>query len=152
MEVKTVFVERRAMDLIRHAVKQAYPKEACGALIGRMKPCVDEDVPVVTECKVMENHTTGKEVHSYFRMDPLEIYRLELQTEKEGKRIIGFYHSHPDAPAELSEEDEEYFIPDMIQIILSLDHSRIWETRAFLGKLPEGEIMEIELKVEETNS
>ena len=46
--------------------------------------------------------------------------------------IIGFYHSHPDVPAILSDEDKEYMIPEMLYLILEVRegitlHRNVWK-------------------------
>ena len=48
-----------------------------------------------------------------------------------GYEITGFFHSHPDAPAVMSEENEENAIPSMLYLLASVtkdgcEKMRLW--------------------------
>jgi proteasome lid subunit RPN8/RPN11 len=44
-----------------------------------------------------------------FVIEPIAMVKLERELRKSGEQLVGFYHSHPDHPAEPSVTDLEYF-------------------------------------------
>jgi|SRR5687767_3939925 len=87
----------------------AYPNECCGLLIGREaggagSRVVDRLVP-------MKNAFDEKEQYHRFTIDPLAMMEAEKTAEREGKAVLGFYHSHPDHPARPSEYDRQHVPP-----------------------------------------
>lgn len=56
---------------------------------------------------------------------------MECRIENEGYDLIGFYHSHADAEAILSDEDEENMIPGMVYAILSVFPGKPGQIRAY---------------------
>lgn len=44
-------------------------------------------------------------------VDPLELLRAEKEVEEAHGAILGFYHSHPNHPAEPSEFDRSHAVP-----------------------------------------
>jgi proteasome lid subunit RPN8/RPN11 len=71
--------------------------------------------------------------------------RAELAARKEGRDVLGFYHSHPDHPAEPSDFDREHALPFYSYIIVSVDKGkagnfRSWELTPGRDKFLEEEI------------
>jgi proteasome lid subunit RPN8/RPN11 len=88
------------MDAIRDAAKRACPNEICGILAGRRVPNGREVELVFPTANVHPDPTRQ------YQMDPSEQLRTLLRIEDDlGLEVIGFYHSHPAGPAELSETD-----------------------------------------------
>ena len=137
-----VILGKEALDKLKDSVIKAYPHEACGILLS------DGEETYVKEIWQIENQTK-RDLRMFFEADPMELYRMELRAEKEGKRILGFYHSHPDAPAEVSLEDERFFLPGMLYLIISVDHGRAGTARCFQREAVDGEVLEIKAIVEE---
>jgi len=133
---------KEAYKKLKEATINVYPDEACGILIG------DEGRSYIMEIWPMGNKTEGNP-HRFFRADPLELYYLELRAEKEGKQILGFYHSHPDTPAEISLEDEKYMLPGVIHMILSVNHGMVGKIEGYQKEGPEDKRTEIEVELEE---
>ena len=44
-----------------------------------------------------------------FVIEPIAMVKLERELRKSGEQLVGFYHSHPDHPAEPSVTDLEFF-------------------------------------------
>ena len=122
-------------------IMQAYPKEGCGILLGRADR--------IEKIKPIENMHTDEKGRTYFKMDPLVIYKEECEAQKEGLEIIGFYHSHPDKRAVMSMTDEEYMIPEMLYIIVSVSLCKVREIRAYYRKAPGERVTEAEIAKEE---
>ena len=95
--------------LIEHATSLA-PIESCGYLSG-----IGEDV---TTFHPMTNIDNSPE---HFSFDPKEQFSVVKEVRNNNEKILAVYHSHPETPARLSEEDIKLFNdPDPIYIIVSL--------------------------------
>ena len=122
--------------LARHLM-QVYPNEGCGILLGR-------DVRI-EKIKPAENLITDENGRTHFKMDPLTIYKEECEAQKEGLEVIGFYHSHPDKKAIPSKSDEEYMIPEMLYIIVSVYSGEIADIKGYIKSYPEPGIKEVKI-------
>lgn len=119
-----VFFDPEAYRLMSEHIRSLYPHEACGVLVG---DCRGERIGDVC---ITENTVADDRAGRSFFIDPLEIYRIEKETA--GKEsIIGFFHSHPDRPAVVSEKDEEFMIPGMLYLIVSVDDKGVREIRGY---------------------
>ena len=49
--------------------------------------------------------------HHRFTIDPMTLARVDEEAGRQGKAVIGFYHSHPDHPAKPSEYDRTHVPP-----------------------------------------
>ena len=87
-------------NAIRAHGEETYPHECCGALLGRSTP----DGWVV-EAAVRAGNTRTDSAHNRYHIAPLELVRIERNARKQGLDIAGFYHSHPDHPAQWSLTD-----------------------------------------------
>ncbi len=87
-------------DEIRRHGEETYPHECCGVLLGR----VEEDVRIVTSAARCGN-TRNDSPHNRYNIDPRELIKIQREGRERGEDIIGFYHSHPDHPAQWSKTD-----------------------------------------------
>lgn len=96
-------------ELLRLA-EDSYPYECCAALFSGKEGRIDSF------------HALSNKLQSNDRYmaDPLELYECEREYEAKGFRIVGFFHSHPDKPAVMSEEDASLALPDMLYLIASV--------------------------------
>ena len=109
------------------AAKKAYPSECCGILVGKKSEMGEIEV---TEIREASNQFHGqKSVH--FQIDPLFIYHLEQEIEARGLEIVGVYHSHPDCPAILSKEDENYMVPGLEYVIMSVKNGEVVDVKSY---------------------
>lgn len=118
-------------------IMQVYPKEGCGILLGRDNR--------IEKIKPSENLVRDEAGRTYFKMDPLTIYKEECEAQKEGLEVIGFYHSHPDKKAIHSKSDEEYMIPEMLYIIVSVYSGEIADIKGYIKSYPEPGIKEVKI-------
>jgi proteasome lid subunit RPN8/RPN11 len=77
---------------------------------------------------------TFSHLHFDFVLTSDTILYAEILATKENLEIIGFYHSHPDCEACLSQEDQKYVMPEMSYPVISVSHGRMqkfgcWEQR-----------------------
>ena len=104
---------------IREHAAAAYPFECCGALIGSDV----EDVVEVAEVRQLLN-VTDEGPRRRFRVSA-EDYRLsEAYARRAGAALVGFYHSHPDHPAEPSQYDLDHAWPNFSYVIVSVPAGR----------------------------
>jgi len=62
------------------------------------------DVRLVTSVARCGNTRTDSPQNRY-HIDPKELVRIQREARERGEDIIGFYHSHPDHPAQWSSTD-----------------------------------------------
>jgi proteasome lid subunit RPN8/RPN11 len=87
-------------DLRRHG-EEAYPQECCGALLGRFEDDGSKTVSRVARC----GNTRADSPRNRYHIDPKELIRIQREGRERGEDIVGFYHSHPDHPAQWSPTD-----------------------------------------------
>ena len=114
---------------IHEHAKEAYPEECAGALVGMdaggMKIVVD----------VWRAENTHEEERSRrFLIEPLKIKEFEERAAERDMDVLGFYHSHPDHPAEPSEYDREHAWPGYSYVIASVGKDGVTEMRSWLLK------------------
>ncbi len=89
-------------DAIRRHGEQTYPHECCGVLLGHR----EEEGSIVLEAWPAENIRSDA-AHNRYGISAQELIRIQQQARGGGLDIVGFYHSHPDHPAEWSKTDLE---------------------------------------------
>jgi proteasome lid subunit RPN8/RPN11 len=87
-------------DEVRAHGEETYPHECCGALLGRSTP----DGWQVQQA-VRAGNTRTDSAHNRYSIAPVELVKIEREARRQGLGIAGFYHSHPDHPAQWSPTD-----------------------------------------------
>ena len=100
---------------IEAEAEAAYPNECCGILFGKY----GGDAKTVSRIRRADNSREAEEQYHRFRITPEEMLRAEREARCAGEDIVGFYHSHPDAPAIPSEYDRSHALPIYSYIIVS---------------------------------
>jgi proteasome lid subunit RPN8/RPN11 len=115
MRVAILLSEAVESEIRAHGARD-YPHECCGVLLGS----VDGETKIVEALEPLQNvHEEGHERR--FLIAPLEMFRLEKAARTGGRKILGFYHSHPDHPARPSEYDRDWAWPWYSYIILAVE-------------------------------
>jgi len=115
-------------SVLDHAVS-CYPYEGCGLLIGHE----DEKGIRVTRALRCPN-TAPREVQTHrFSIDPRVVLNVRKSLRGTPESIVGFYHSHPDAPAAPSATDMEFIRlwPETVWLIAPLLAGEAGEPRAW---------------------
>jgi proteasome lid subunit RPN8/RPN11 len=102
-----IVLPRTIAEQIESEGVAAYPNECCGILIGRDtggQRVVERIVP-------MKNVFDPGEQYHRFTIDPMALARADESAAAEGRAVLGFYHSHPDHPAQPSEYDRTHVPP-----------------------------------------
>jgi proteasome lid subunit RPN8/RPN11 len=111
---------------MREHAEATYPEEACGGLLGRADSDAVEVVEVVSLANVREAERRRR-----YLIGPDDVMALERRAEARGLQVVGYYHSHPDAPAEPSAFDREHAWPWYVYLIVGVAKGRAAESRAW---------------------
>jgi len=87
-------------DNIRSHGEETYPHECCGVLLGHSTA---EGWLVASA--VRAGNTRTDSAHNRYHIAPVELVKIQREAAKQGLDIAGFYHSHPDHPAQWSPTD-----------------------------------------------
>lgn len=91
---------KSVFDSIRLHGEQTYPHECCGVLLGS---ATAEGWRVASA--VRAGNTRTDSAHNRYQIAPAELVKIQREAMKQGLDIAGFYHSHPDHPAQWSPTD-----------------------------------------------
>src|SRR5579884_309086 len=115
-------------NALRKHGEETYPHECCGVLLGRSHEGVNEVVDAVRA-----GNTRTDSAHNRYHIAPQELVRIQRQGRERGLDIVGFYHSHPDHPAQWSKTDfEEAHWVGCSYIITSIENGKATITNSFL--------------------
>ena len=107
---------------IRDHGRETYPNECCGALIGRAGHA--------TEAFALPN-TTEEGPRRRFLVRPGDYRAAESRATEAGGELLGFYHSHPDHPAQPSQYDLDHAWPFFSYVIISVREAEPRELRSW---------------------
>ena len=114
---------------IHDHAEEAYPEECAGALVGMNV----EGMKIVVDVWRAEN-THEEERSRRFLIEPLKIKEFEERAAERDMDVLGFYHSHPDHPAEPSEYDREHAWPGWSYVIASVSAENVEDMRSWVLK------------------
>lgn len=116
MSAPRLSVREEMMRRIHAHGIQTYPHECCGALLGRDG---DEKREVV-ELLPLANRRNDSP-RNRFEVTADDVRLAEKAAREKQLELIGWYHSHPDAPARPSEYDRDHAWPWYSYIIVSVE-------------------------------
>jgi proteasome lid subunit RPN8/RPN11 len=107
--------------------EETYPHECCGVLLGKSEGGVN-----AVEAAVRAGNTRIDSAHNRYNIAPQELIKIQRQGRERGWDIVGFYHSHPDHPAQWSQTDfaEAHWL-GCSYVITSVDHGVAKQTNSF---------------------
>ena len=76
--------------------EETYPNECCGVLLGKNEGAQTNRVHRI----VRAGNTRTDSAHNRYNIAPIELVRIQREARGLGLDIVGFYHSHPDHPAQ----------------------------------------------------
>jgi proteasome lid subunit RPN8/RPN11 len=86
-------------DLRAHG-EETYPHECCGILLGK-----SDHQDITVHQLLRAGNTRTDSAHNRYHIAPQELIAAQRQARTSGLDIVGFYHSHPDHPAQWSTTD-----------------------------------------------
>jgi proteasome lid subunit RPN8/RPN11 len=107
--------EKFAAAIRAHGV-ETYPHECCGAILGR-----DDDTSRAVLALVPLANRRDDSPRNRFEISADDVRMAEKKARELGADLVGWYHSHPDAPARPSEFDREHAWPWYSYIIVSTE-------------------------------
>ncbi len=119
---------RDVYEAIRAHGEETYPNECCGALLGR--PGAEGWDVTAT---IRAGNTRTDSAHNRYHIAPIELVKIEREARSRGLEIAGFYHSHPDHPAQWSATDfaEAHWL-GCSYVITEVAHGKAAVTNSFL--------------------
>ena len=124
-------IQRVAIEAIRTHGAEGYPNEICGIMLG---PRGDG---TVTEIKRARNIVVER-ARDRYEIDPRDQIRIEREADAAGLDIVGYYHSHPDHPAQASRFDTERAWAGYVYVIVAVHQGRPVDANAFVAETDGG--------------
>ncbi len=110
------------IEEIKQIAQKTYPHECCGVMVGS----VENGVKTVTELIPAENQRTDSPANRYL-ITPDLLNELEKKLKGTDRAIVGFFHSHPDVPAQPSTYDQDHAWPWYSYVIVSVNKGEAGE-------------------------
>ena len=101
---------------IRSHGEETFPNECCGFILGK----IDGDDRNVVELMRADNDREDEAQYNRFLITPDAYMRGEKEARKKKLDVVGFYHSHPNAPARPSQYDLDHAWPFYSYVIVSI--------------------------------
>ncbi len=127
--------------MVKHA-EAAYPRECVGVLTGLWEEPAGIELNPLTnkQDELHRDHPESfkRDARTGYFVDAKEVYTVVTRTQKEGKNILAFYHSHPDHESYFSQEDlaaavmwDEPVYPGAVYIVISVFGGKAKEAKVF---------------------
>jgi proteasome lid subunit RPN8/RPN11 len=118
-------IANSALDDIRAHGAEGYPNEICGFMLG------PRGEGRVTEVRRARNIIVDRSRDRY-EIDPRDHIRIQREADAEGLDIVGYYHSHPDHPAQASRFDTERAWAGYVYLIVSIQNGEAVDANGFV--------------------
>jgi proteasome lid subunit RPN8/RPN11 len=123
---KTLRVPDAVLRRIQAHGVETYPHECCGALLGKESESAREIVELLPLANRRDDSPRNR-----FEVTPDDVQMAEKKAQELKLEVIGWYHSHPDAPARPSEFDREHAWPWYSYIIVSVQERRARDAKSW---------------------
>jgi proteasome lid subunit RPN8/RPN11 len=137
-QAKAVRLAGTAHDAIRREAARAYPHEGCGALLGRPGE--------IGETLALPNQERGSP-RTRFTVSPGDYLVTEASADTRGLSLLGFWHSHPDHPAQPSETDRAYAWPGLLTLVIAVERGAPGELTAWDVPAPDAPFRRLDLTI-----
>ena len=119
-------IARSALEAIQSHGAEGYPHEICGIMIG------PRGEGRVTEVRRARNIIVER-ARDRYEIDPRDHIRIQREADAAGLDIVGYYHSHPDHPAQASRFDTERAWATYVYVIVSIENRKPVDANAFVA-------------------
>ena len=126
IKMKIILSEKQINQICQHGAK-TYPEECCGFLVGSS----DHRGAVVRHVLPAENEHQESRRNRY-TISPQDYLKAEKWADARGLQLLGFYHSHPDHPAQPSQYDLEHAWPNLVYVITEIQQGEAGQLNGFL--------------------
>ncbi len=124
--MKVLLSKIQTEQISRHGEK-TYPEECCGILVGKMTGSAAKVMHVLP----VENEREDSR-HNRYTISPGAYLKAEKWAEEQGLQLLGFYHSHPDHPAQPSQYDLQHAWPNLVYLIMQIQQGHPQELNGFM--------------------
>lgn len=118
-------ISRSAFEAVQAHGAEGYPHEICGVLVG------PRGGRTATEAKRARNIVVER-ARDRYEIDPHDHIRIQREADAGGQDIIGYYHSHPDHPAQASRFDTERSWAGYVYVIVAIHEGKPVDANAFV--------------------
>jgi proteasome lid subunit RPN8/RPN11 len=117
---------------IREHGAETYPHECCGALLGR-DAVLGEGAAAVGGAQLPAREIVAifplvnrrdDSPRNRFSVTPEDVIAADRAAQERGLELVGWYHSHPDHPAQPSQYDREHAWPWYSYVIVSVANGK----------------------------
>ena len=116
-------------EAMRAHGEETFPHECCGILLGQLGA---EASGTEVRQIVRAGNTRTDSAHNRYHIAPEDLIRAQREGRRAGMDIVGFYHSHPDHPAQPSQTDlAEAHWYGCSYVITAVESGRAEATHAF---------------------
>lgn len=115
---------------IHNDLQSAFPNEGGGFLVGN----IQDGTHIVLEVHSVENVFAEEEQFHRFLAESGAYERIEDMADAKGLALLGYFHSHPNAPAIPSEFDRVHAWPHFAYLIVSVRNGQAAEARLWALK------------------
>ena len=119
-------ISRTAFEAIQAHGTEGYPNEICGVLVG------PSGEGRATEAKRARNIIVERSKDRY-EIDPRDHIRIQREADDLGLEIVGYYHTHPDHPAQASRFDTERAWAGYVYLIVAVHQGKPVDANAFVA-------------------
>ncbi len=119
-------IARAALEAVKAHGAEGYPHEICGILVG------PRGSRTATEAKRARNIIVER-ARDRYEIDPRDHIRIQREADADGQDIVGYYHSHPDHPAQASRFDTERAWSGYVYLIVSVANGAAVDANAFMA-------------------
>jgi proteasome lid subunit RPN8/RPN11 len=142
--MRELVLRKEQVAAISRHCEEAYPREGCGILLGRL----DGERRLAAEVIPTANAREQEAARRRYAIPPEQLLQGELRAEERGLEVIGYFHSHPDHSARPSEHDLAQAWPDYSYLILAVQEGktvgqRSWHLRADKTGFEEERIVQV---------
>ena len=142
-------ISETVIEQIKRHAERDYPHECGGMLVGRFS---DNGAKEVFETFPLENAREDSR-HNRVLILPKDVLDAERYAREKRLDVLGYYHSHPNAPAVPSQYDLDHALPVWSYVIASVLEGetvevRSWEMEEDRSRFNE-ESMRLEMTVSE---
>ena len=120
-------IARSALEAVQKHGAEGYPHEICGILVG------PRGSRTASEAKRARNIVVER-ARDRYEIDPRDHIRIQREADADGQDIVGYYHSHPDHPAQASRFDAERAWSGYVYLIVSVANGDAVDTNAFVAE------------------
>lgn len=125
----TLRIQKDLLEELRQHGEETYPNECCGVLVGEFHKAQIKTVTRIVKC----GNTRTDSPQNRYHISPVELIRIQRESTLAGQDIVGFYHSHPDHPAQWSSTDlAEAHWTGCSYVITSVEKGKAILTNSFL--------------------